>query len=666
MTLWDVSTGAYKNSYYVGHLDAWPWDVFFKPDGTILFVMGGASRTIYKFALSTPWDITTASLINSFYVGNEISYPTGMFFKPNGYQLYALDGSIPILFQYYLVNWYVGSAAYLGELDVSDLCGFATGVYIEPTNGIKMYILDAGTNCRVFQYTLSTPWVASTGVYTGKSLYVGTQAFYPYGLFFKLEGDAVYITTMLSEGYEPRVFQYTLSTPWDISTGSYSGKSLYVGTQEEDALGLYIKPDGNRLYITGRINDSVHQYILPEAPVVTIQDATDVAATSITGNGNITEIYQENATRRGFCYIEGTTGDPTVADSVAYDDGSFGTGAFSKSITDLSPGTNYRIRAYAVNSVGVGYSDTIQVLTIIAAPTNVQATNGVHTDKVVVTWTKSDGATGYQVYRDGVGLSWLGDVAVYNDIGADAPTITHGSITASDGTYITHIALSNTGASANNGTTHTYKVRARNVTVESDDSETDTGYRGVGSLTYQWYRSAGDSDADYSILPGATASTYNDMGTSAPTITPGNASASDGVYTEYVALSLSGQSANVGAGRYYKCYHTATGAVSGYTGVNRGYRGVGTLTYQWQRSAADSDADYSNIDGATTDPYNDTGAPEDRSGRYYRCVENATGATQQISTVDRGYRTQTMYYRAYVIDAEGNTQYGEGKTFNFK
>ena len=105
-----------------------------------------------------------------------------------------------------------------------------------------------------------------------------------------------------------------------------------------------------------------------------------------------------------------------------------------------------------------------------------------------------------------------------------------------------------------------------------------------------------------------------------------------------MALSLSGQSANIGVGRYYKCYHTATGATPGYTGVNRGYRGIGALTYQWQRSATDSDADYSNIDGATTASYNDTGAPADGSGRYYRCVEDATGAAQQISTSDRGYR----------------------------
>ncbi len=40
----------------------------------------------------------------------------------------------------------------------------------------------------------------------------------------------------------------------------------------------------------------------------------------------------------------------------------------------------------------------------------------------------------------------------------------------------------------------------------------------------------------------------------------------------------------------------------------------------------------------TTASYDDYGAPENGDGRYYRCVLNATGAAQQISSSDRGHR----------------------------
>jgi hypothetical protein len=100
------------------------------------------------------------------------------------------------------------------------------------------------------------------------------------------------------------------------------------------------------------------------APTVTTQSADQIATTSIRGNGNITDTGGENCTRRGFCYKVGTSGDPTISDSVAYDDGSFGTGAFTKSITGLTPGTSYRVRAYAVNSEGTSYGTTVSVKTL--------------------------------------------------------------------------------------------------------------------------------------------------------------------------------------------------------------------------------------------------------------------------------------------------------------
>jgi hypothetical protein len=46
------------------------------------------------------------------------------------------------------------------------------------------------------------------------------------------------------------------------------------------------------------------------APTVTTQSATDIATTSFTGNGNITDTGGENCTRRGFCYKVGTSWRP--------------------------------------------------------------------------------------------------------------------------------------------------------------------------------------------------------------------------------------------------------------------------------------------------------------------------------------------------------------------
>jgi hypothetical protein len=175
------------------------------------------------------------------------------------------------------------------------------------------------------------------------------------------------------------------------------------------------------------------------APTVTTQDATDVSYTSCTGNGNITDAGGENCTRRGFCYKAGTSGDPTTADSVAYDDGSFAAGAYTKAISGLSPGTGYRVRAYAVNSAGTGYGATVQVTTLSVAPPtvttqaatdigyttatgngNITGVNGANADKRGFVYGESShgdpgnvapGSSGYDAYVEDTGSFGTGTFA---------------------------------------------------------------------------------------------------------------------------------------------------------------------------------------------------------------------------------------------------------------
>jgi hypothetical protein len=104
----------------------------------------------------------------------------------------------------------------------------------------------------------------------------------------------------------------------------------------------------------------------------------------------------------------------------------------------------------------------------------------------------------------------VGDVDTANDESAAAPVITAGSTVASDGTSSAHVALSLSGTSIANGTSYTYKVKAINDAGSSDFSDTDTGYRLKGTLTYQWQRSSADADFDYEDIDGATTASYND------------------------------------------------------------------------------------------------------------------------------------------------------------
>lgn len=99
------------------------------------------------------------------------------------------------------------------------------------------------------------------------------------------------------------------------------------------------------------------------APTVTTQNCTAVLGTTATGNGTITATGGINPTVEGVCYMVGTSGDPTTANFTAFNSGSFGVGAYTVSMTGLTPGTNYRVRAYATNTKGTGYGTTVQMRT---------------------------------------------------------------------------------------------------------------------------------------------------------------------------------------------------------------------------------------------------------------------------------------------------------------
>lgn len=122
---------------------------------------------------------------------------------------------------------------------------------------------------------------------------------------------------------------------------------------------------------------SICAYPFLHSPTVTTQAVSAVLETTALGNGNITKTGGVNATRRGFCYKEGVAGDPTTADDVVYDDGDFGVGAYTKAITGLTKGTGYRVRAYAVNSEGTSYGDTVQLTTDEEPTVTTQAVSNI-------------------------------------------------------------------------------------------------------------------------------------------------------------------------------------------------------------------------------------------------------------------------------------------------
>jgi 6-phosphogluconolactonase (cycloisomerase 2 family) len=118
-----------------------------------------------------------------------------------------------------------------------------------------MYIV-GDANSAIYQYTLSTAWDVSTASYASKSKDVSGQDVAPRHVVFNTDGTAMYIVGQANN----TVYQYTLSTAWDVSTASYASKSVSVSRQEGTPTGLAFSDDGTAMYIVGVATDTVYQY----------------------------------------------------------------------------------------------------------------------------------------------------------------------------------------------------------------------------------------------------------------------------------------------------------------------------------------------------------------------------------------------------------------------
>jgi hypothetical protein len=192
----------------------------------------------------------------SFSIAGEELTPQGIFFSPDGTKMYVIGTTGDDVNQYSLSTpWLVSSATYVTVFSVASQDLTPTGLFFR-ADGLKMYVV-GNTNDTVFQYSLTTPWSVATASYDSVSFSVTTQETTPNGVFFKPNGLTMYITGSTGDA----VYQYTLSTAWNVSTATFT-QSFSVGSQEIAPSDVSFTGDGTRMFLLGTTGDDVTVYNL--------------------------------------------------------------------------------------------------------------------------------------------------------------------------------------------------------------------------------------------------------------------------------------------------------------------------------------------------------------------------------------------------------------------
>lgn len=232
---WDISNLVFLQSATLGNF--FTQDLFFRPNGLKLYFTFNGIR---EYDLSTAWNITTASFLQS----ESASGAKGLFFKPDGTKMYVSAPSSSRVDEYTLSTaWDISTLTFIQSLSISSQTADPVSLFFR-SDGIKMYALGRDSQNGLFEYTLSTAWDISTASYVQR-LYVGNE---PEGMTFKPDGTKTYITRTDTVG---DIQQYDLSTPWDISTATLI-QTVSVAAQTDRPHGVAFKDDGLKCYIHSR------------------------------------------------------------------------------------------------------------------------------------------------------------------------------------------------------------------------------------------------------------------------------------------------------------------------------------------------------------------------------------------------------------------------------
>ena len=242
-----------------------PNGVFFKPDGTKFYISDKSSNVIRQYSLTSAWDITTASEGTSKSISSQTTDVQEVFFKSDGTKMFILGLNNNTVFEFDLSTaWDSSSASYNSvSFDVSSQETSARGLCFDPT-GTKMYVSGQSSDA-INQYGLSSAWDVSSASFT-QSFSVTSEDTNPTGIFFTPDGTRMIISGNTGDN----IYQYSLTVGFDISTASYDNVSFSVSGQMSGCQGLFLKDDGTKMYVIGFNNRLLRQYSTVAATSSTI------------------------------------------------------------------------------------------------------------------------------------------------------------------------------------------------------------------------------------------------------------------------------------------------------------------------------------------------------------------------------------------------------------
>lgn len=288
-----INPVALNTVFYLSGKPGFPNDFTFNNDGTKMFVVGGfLEDKIVEYSLTTAFDIATATYAGEgkeYDISSQTASPLDITFDNSGSKMFIVDNTNDKIIEYWLTNSFdLTSVIRWFNHDVIGFMEYSPTSLTFNNDGTKMFIVGLSKDI-IEEFTLTVAFDLSTAISNGKfeRLYVGPEEGRPFDFTFNNDGTKMFVV-----GDEQNaVFEYSLTTAFDVSTASYAGDTdkFYIGDQlgiTSNIGGINFNSDGTKMFIKGKYligvnttRDAILEYSLTNpfdisgAEIVKVADA---------------------------------------------------------------------------------------------------------------------------------------------------------------------------------------------------------------------------------------------------------------------------------------------------------------------------------------------------------------------------------------------------------
>ena len=241
-----------------------------KPDGTKMYVCDTTGNDIYQYNLSTAFDLSSASYASkTFDVGSQDNDIEGLSIDTTGTKLFIVGSNDRVYYYTLSTAWDISTASYSNtSFSFQSQTRYGSDIWFK-ADGTRMFIVSRynGQALSVprngmFSYTLSTAWDISTASYDSKYLLMEPESADGNPQAAIITSDGKCILSIDNASGHNKLYKWTMTTPWDLSTGSYDSESLDISSQASSARGLTGNADFSKVYIVNT-SSQMYQYTLP-------------------------------------------------------------------------------------------------------------------------------------------------------------------------------------------------------------------------------------------------------------------------------------------------------------------------------------------------------------------------------------------------------------------